>query len=256
MLRAALIVVIVAGLAVVGLNFTKVSEKINTLKSDLDEAQKTAQAQTDIATKARAAEKKATTEAQKLAADLGVATNALNTASARAVQQEGRANRLQEEFDKTNRDRIEAQQQLSQWTGLGLSPDQIKALQANFEQATKERDAFTAENKILLRNNTILRNRLAIWEEPDKEVKLPALKAKIVAVDPKYDFVVLNVGSNQQVLTGGKLIVERDGRLLAKLRVTSVEPNRSIANILPDWKQGEVSEGDDVLTSYEALAQP
>jgi hypothetical protein len=34
---------------------------------------------------------------------------------------------------------------------------------------------------------------------------------------------------------------------VAKVRVTKVEPNRSIANIMPDWKQAEVMEGDQVV---------
>jgi cell shape-determining protein MreC len=76
---------------------------------------------------------------------------------------------------------------------------------------------------------------------------MPPVVGKVLVVDPKYDFVVLNVGGNQGVVENGRLLVNRDGKLVAKLRVTKVEPNRSIANIVPDWKQSEVMEGDQVV---------
>jgi cell shape-determining protein MreC len=77
---------------------------------------------------------------------------------------------------------------------------------------------------------------------------LPAgTKGEIVAVDPKFDFVVLNIGANQGVLPNAKLLVNRNGKLIAKVKITSVEPTRSIANVLSDWKQDELSEGDQVF---------
>ena len=80
------------------------------------------------------------------------------------------------------------------------------------------------------------------------EVVLPlGLKGKVLAVDPKYDFVVLNIGRKDGLLENGKLIVNREGRLVAKVQISRVDETRSIANILPEWKQVAVLEGDDVL---------
>ena len=64
---------------------------------------------------------------------------------------------------------------------------------------------------------------------------------------PKYDFVVLDIGGNQGVLERGVMLVNRGGKLVAKVRIASVTPERSIANILPEWRQSEVIEGDQVL---------
>ena len=75
------------------------------------------------------------------------------------------------------------------------------------------------------------------------------LRAKVIAVDPKYDFVVLDAGGNQGIVEGAKLLVNRDGQLVGKIKITSVEPNRSIGNVLPEWKQAgnEIMEGDLVF---------
>jgi hypothetical protein len=78
------------------------------------------------------------------------------------------------------------------------------------------------------------------------------LRGKILVVDPKWDFVVLNIGLDQGVKEEGELLVSRDGRLVAKVIVRSLEKNRCIANVMPGWKLGEVIEGDEVSPAHPA----
>jgi hypothetical protein len=73
-----------------------------------------------------------------------------------------------------------------------------------------------------------------------------------MAVDPKWDFVVLNVGEDQGVLPDGELLVSRDGKLVAKVIVRSVQKDRSIANLVPGWQLGEIIEGDEVIPAHPA----
>ena len=65
-------------------------------------------------------------------------------------------------------------------------------------------------------------------------------------VDPKWDFVVLDIGDDQGVSADGELLVSREGKLVAKVIVRSLEKDRCIANIIPGWKLGEMIEGDEV----------
>jgi type II secretory pathway component PulC len=95
--------------------------------------------------------------------------------------------------------------------------------------------------------------RLARYEGTNPVVELSAsLKGKILVVDPKWDFVVLNIGGDQGVLEDGELLVSRDGKLVAKVIVRSVLKDRSIANVMPGWKLGEVFEGDEVTPAHPA----
>jgi cell shape-determining protein MreC len=71
-------------------------------------------------------------------------------------------------------------------------------------------------------------------------------------VDPKWNFVVLNVGEDQGVLEDGEMLVSRDGRLVAKVIVRSVQKDHSIANIVPNWRLGDVIEGDEVTPAHPA----
>ena len=73
------------------------------------------------------------------------------------------------------------------------------------------------------------------------------VRGKVLVVDPKWDFLVLDVGAKIGLVDRGVLLVSRQGELVAKIRVTSVQDNRSIANIMPGWKLKDVMEGDVVL---------
>ena len=79
-----------------------------------------------------------------------------------------------------------------------------------------------------------------------------ALRGKILVVDPRWDFVVLNVGDDQGLKDHGELLVSRDGKLVAKIIVRSIQKDRSIAYIMPGWKLGEVIEGDEVTPAHPA----
>ena len=109
------------------------------------------------------------------------------------------------------------------------------------------------ENKVLLQKLKKTENELAIYTKKEYHVPLPpGLLGKVLVSDPKWNFVVLNVGEDQGVLQYGELLVNRNGKLVAKIRVSTVEKDRSVANILPGWQLGEVMEGDQVIPAYPA----
>ena len=77
--------------------------------------------------------------------------------------------------------------------------------------------------------------------------KMPdGLTGHIMAVNPDWNFVVLDIGSNDGVVENASMIIYRDGKLVGKLKVTSVEPSIAIADILADWQQTPPLEGDTV----------
>ena len=123
---------------------------------------------------------------------------------------------------------------------------EYKAVQDNLAAAE-------TENKVLLRKNNKLEIELAVYRDPNFFVPLPAsLKGKVLVADPKWNFVVLNVGEDQGVLERGELLVNRNGKLVAKVVVRSVQKDRCIANVLPGWELGEVMEGDQVIPAHPA----
>ena len=110
-----------------------------------------------------------------------------------------------------------------------------------------------AENKLLGKNLAKTTAALERYTNKEKPVYLRAdLKGKVLVADPKWNFVVLNVGEDQGVLEFGELLVNRNGRLVAKIVVRSVQKDRSIANVMPGWELGQVMEGDLVIPAHPA----
>lgn len=58
-----------------------------------------------------------------------------------------------------------------------------------------------------------------------------AMEAVITAVDQDWGFVVIGAGSNTGFTPQTRLLVKRDGRLIGRVRPTSIEPTQTIADI-------------------------
>ena len=122
-----------------------------------------------------------------------------------------------------------------------------------FKELEKALEGSQQENKVLGQKIVALKNQLAIYITPEYVVPLPSsLKGKVLVTDPKWNFVIINVGQDQGVLEQGELLVNRNGRLVAKVRVRSVQKDRSIANVMPGWQLSEVVEGDQVIPAHPA----
>lgn len=251
MLRICLIVVIVAGLGAAGLSFFKVQEVMKqTMQERNDE--KSAK-EKEIAAHNKTKKQLADTqkELKSTKEELATTKSELKTATAKVAEQEKNIQNLTTQLDRTKNERDVAQQTLEQWRILNVSPAQVRQLQADLKSTIAARNAIAAENKILNDNLRDTKNELAQYVCPDCIVKLPpGLTGHVMAVDPKYDFVVLDIGKDKGLLQRGELLVNRSGRLVAKLKVSEVKDHRAIANVMPGWTQASVMEGDQVL-SYQ-----
>ncbi|MCK5160853.1 MAG: hypothetical protein KAQ99_04690 [Candidatus Aureabacteria bacterium] len=68
----------------------------------------------------------------------------------------------------------------------------------------------------------------------------------VLAVNAKYNFVVVNIGSGEGLIKGDELIISRGKTLVGKVRVEKVDNQMAVANILPEWLQEPIEEGDNV----------
>ena len=248
LLRISLIIAVIAGLGVAGLNIAMVKDKITVLVKDRDD-QKTAK---ETATKERdVAKKDLATTKTKLASteeNLKTTTEAKDKSEAEAADLTKKNTDLAENLKKTQQDRDEAKDQLAQWKALGIPVESMKKTLESIKEISNQRDTFATENKTLLAKVRDLQAVLDDLQNPEHEPSMQAgLKGKVLVADPKYDFVVLDIGQNQGVVRAGRFLVNRNGKLVAKLKVSTVEGNRCIANVMPGWKLGDVMEGDQVI---------
>ena len=242
LIKISLVFAIIVSLATLYLAHDQVGGKLTSLATDLGTAQTEAATAKTEATKAINAEK-------SVKSQLESTNKMLLEVKDRFTEQETRANKATEALTKTTEEKKLATDELSAWKSLNMSVHQIGSQRDALAKAQAERDVLQVESKVLSLNTRMLKSQLDKYKGTEEvEVVLPAgTKGEIVAVDPKFDFVVLNIGANQGVLPNAKLLVNRNGKLIAKVKITSVEPTRSIANVLSDWKQDELSEGDQVF---------
>lgn len=65
------------------------------------------------------------------------------------------------------------------------------------------------------------------------------LEGEVLAVNPGWNFVVLSIGDRQGAVTNAEMILKRGNSQIGKVRITSVEPSTSVADIVP----GSLSRG-------------
>ena len=253
LLRISLIIAILAGIGAGVVSYLEVSDKIPALtKQRDDEHSAKVTALGDLA-KTRTELKKTQGELTQTQTELAETKADRDKQIARADAQSKRADGLNDKLTKAIGERDDAQNELASFKATGLTPDQVVKLNKNLKDARLEIEAITGEKVVLLHTITRLTNELNKYIGPDEYVKLRAdLKGKILVVDPKWDFVILDIGEDQGVIDGGEMLVSREGKLVAKIIVRSVEKDRCIANLIPGWKLGEMIEGDFVTPAHPA----
>jgi len=185
--------------------------------------------------------------------DLADTQSERDKAVADSQAQQKRADQLSDKLAKTTQERDDAQNDLAAYKVIGLSAEQVSKLSRALKDTQDLVQVAKQEYAVLQHDRDRLQDRLLLYEGTNTDVVLRAdLKGKIVVVDPKWDFVVLNIGDDQGVKQNGELLVSRDGKLVAKVIVRTIEKDRCIANIVPGWKLGDVIEGDEVSPAHPA----
>jgi predicted RNase H-like nuclease (RuvC/YqgF family) len=82
--------------------------------------------------------------------------------------------------------------------------------------------------------------------------KIGALSGRVLAVNEAWNFVVLNIGDKDGISSNSELLVKRGNTRIGRIRITSVEPASSIADIIPGSLIGglNIQPGDYVVSDY------
>ncbi len=245
-IRIGLIITIIAGFAVGALNGLKVRETIRHLQSNLRD-------QTVARQKAEMELAGARQELETTVAALSQATTKLQavtvereSALASAAGHKKRAEQLARDLASSRREADDARAELARYKAAGMDPAQIIRATELIRKLQNELGFVEAKNKVLREQVKNLADR-----REGNVVKLPAsLDGKVLTFDPRWQFVVLDAGEEQGVLEGGELLVNRGGKLVAKVVVTRVEEDRCVATVIPGWGFGEIAEGDRAIPAH------
>jgi hypothetical protein len=121
------------------------------------------------------------------------------------------------------------------------SAEKEKAFLAEKIQVTQERSAQPKEGK--KRRETVSVPRESVT--PGRT----GVRGTVLAYNQAYNFVVLNLGARNGVETNSEMIVLREGTLIGKIRISSVEPATAIGDIITNSlaRGVQVQSGDTVI---------
>jgi len=251
LIRISLIIAIIAGLAVGTLNFVKVKKIIDETRAERDKYHQQFDDTTQKLNKTTAELKKTQLALDETKKNLDDTKKQLDVASAKVNDLTAKADKLQADLSAAQKELSDAKIDLDIYRSV--FPTTTAAVNAGKEvKAMQERVmAVEDEKKVLQRQLVRVNAELDVYRNPDRPIPLPAsMIGKVLVADPKWDFVILSVGGDQGALPRGEMLVNRDGKLVAKVKITSVQKDRCIANVMPGWKLGDVLEGDQVIPAY------
>ena len=220
--------------------------------------------QTEVATYKAAAENQTSGHkqaAEKVQADLASALKAKSAAEQKAAATAGEISKAKQEADQV-RSQLQAKE-----TELADTKKQLEAAKnVVIPAATPDPELLKkvadAEAKAA-EQMALLKAAQAKADSAEKQVSSleadasrraanalkPGLEGRILVVNPNWNFVVLNIGDRQGVVSGASMIVKRGGAAIGKVKITSVEPSTSIADVQPGTvgKGFAIQPGDVVI---------
>ncbi len=248
-----LIIAIACSGVTIALLLLKVEPRVKTAEEDSAKYKKSSEEEAQAKVKAEG-ERDATN------AVLVATAATLETTKASLANAEQEAVRAKDDKQKAEQTLSSVQGEYNTWkqnhkdfVDFGRTVQQVMKTEADLKSTTLQRDTFDKENRLLnvkvtTQGNEIgkLRSRLGL---PNPPTLPPGLAGKVIAVDPKFQFVVLDIGNRQHAKFPGEMIVTRNGKYIGKVRIDDVKEDYSVANILKEWTQkGEsLLEGDLVM---------
>ena len=249
LLRISLILAILAGLGVIGVSQFMLRPQIETIIVDRNHNKEQWDKTTASLKKTNAVLKATNEKLAKTEATLDETKGQLVATTAKFESEQKRANGLQDNVNKLNIDLKSVRDDLAAWTNSGVRVEEVRGLVVNVKSLTTQNEGLSEEIKLFRKKAENLQFQInALIGGKEENPPVPReVRGKVLVVDPKWDFLVLDVGSRLNVPLNGVMLVSRNGELIAKVRVMNVQDQRSIANIMPGWKLKDVLEGDVVL---------
>jgi len=187
----------------------------------------------------------------------------LEAEKARVAEFDQEIEQLSEELDKADREIEQLKQQVkeSEQATIDLEEVKLKLKKAVLEKSRLEKkldqtvEKFEDELKLLRQQKLELEQRLqeqtgeipgAIRIEDVKIFTGKKFSGKVIAVNKRYNFVIINIGKNDGLEENTNLIVHRGKIFVGKVRVERVYEKMAAAMLLKDWMQEDVKTGDKV----------
>jgi len=149
--------------------------------------------------------------------------------------------------------RIEEAEKTAKPPASPVAPGSSPELQAQLEDARHQLDSAEKEKAFLSEKLQTPQERpTQLQQEKKRRETAPrrtGVRGTVLAVNQAYNFVVLNLGAHQGIEPNSEMLVLREGTLIGKIRISSVEPATAIGDIITSSlaRGVQVQPGDTVI---------
>jgi septal ring factor EnvC (AmiA/AmiB activator) len=122
----------------------------------------------------------------------------------------------------------------------------------DLKKQLEEKDMLTTSLQAKIKDQE---TQLAALKERESQRRSKSMRSglegSILAVNTSWNFVVLSLGDRNGVVNNAEMLIKRGSQLIGKVRITSVEPSTSIADIVVNSVSTglSVQPGDTVIYS-------
>jgi uncharacterized phage infection (PIP) family protein YhgE len=222
---------------------TKIAEltdSLNTTSASLKKTEGTLkQTQTDLT--------KAKSDLEQTTASLVTTKTALDQKTSEADTLKTQVTEKDQQLQKATADQAATQEALSKIKS-GLEKAGITDIN-NLDKLTDKITSMGDENKVLGDQLTAMHTENIQLKARVEELSTTpvGLRGTVSFVQPKWGFVVMDVGYAQRVQPNTEFLVYRDNKFVAKVQVVSVGVHNCIAQITPDYLAHPPVVGDLVV---------
>ena len=186
---------------------------------------------------------------------------AKNKLSRETTELEDTLKEVKKQIEEILTKRTQMEEEIKSIIGRSGTPEEVLA---KVEALKGETDALSQELETLKKELDVHKKAAG---ESDKEsakykaqqtarlkaIQLGGRTATIILVNPEFSFVVIRIGRNDGLTSDARLLVKRDGVLIARLNPVLIEMNQTIADIdLKSLRPGtQILPGDQVV--FETL---
>ena len=155
------------------------------------------------------------------------------------------------DLDSTNSKLKLTAEQLQTYTDelKGKKPSELFTELNELSEKTKVAES---ENKLLATAKSkveeeLKKLRTEIEMTKPGSTKSIALSGKIVAVNPTWNFVIIDLGKNDSVVEGLTMVLYRGDKMIGKIKTVTVDAQTSVADVLPGTPASAIEIGDQVV---------
>lgn len=205
-------------------------EKWNGTQTDLTSTQGKLKTSEESLTEQKAKNQELSLQADKLAKDLETTKSDLESTNSKL--------------------KVTSEQLQSFEEGLkGKKPDElfqeINDLSEKVKVAEGEQKLLTAAKEKSETELKKLREQIEMTKPGGS--KTMSLSGRILAVNPTWNFVILDLGKNDQVVEGLTMVIYRGEKLVGKIKTVTVDAQTSVADVLPGTPASAIEVGDQVV---------